>query len=66
MHCCEASRPVRMAELSNLNEVGHTKVYHDFEPLLIAVLTHINVAVMHQRVDYKGFALAGVQQKSVP
>ena len=61
MHCCEASRPVRMAELSNLNEVGHTKVYHDFEPLLIAVLTHTNVAVMHQ-----GFALAAVQQKSVP
>ena len=55
-----------MAKLSNLNEVGHTKVYHDFEPLLIALLTHTNVAVMHQRVDYNGFVQAAVQQKSVP
>ena len=55
-----------MATLSNLNEVGHTKVYQDFEPLLIAILTHTNVAVMHQRIDYKGFALEAVQQKSVP
>ena len=55
-----------MAKLSNLNEVVHTKMYHDFETLLIAVLMHTSVAVMYQRFDYKGFAQAAVQQKSVP
>ncbi len=45
-----------MATLSTLNEVGHTKMFHDFEPLLIAVLMHISVAVMYPRFDYITFA----------
>jgi len=66
MYCCETSRQVRMAKLSNMNEVRHTKMHHDFEPLLVAVLMHTSVAVLYQRFDYKGFAQAAVQQKSIP
>ncbi len=66
MYCCEALRQVRMATLSNLNETGHTKMHHDLEPWLIAVLMHTSVAVMYQRVDYKRFAQAAMQQRSVP
>ena len=55
-----------MATLSNLNEVGRTKMFHDFEPLLIAVLMHTSVAVMYPRFDYIKFAQIAVQQKSVP
>ena len=51
IHCWEASSQDRMATLSNLNEMGHTKMYHDFEPWLIAVLMHTSVAVMYQRFD---------------
>ena len=66
MYCCGTARQVRIAKLSNTNEVGHTKMYHDFEPLLVAVLMHTSVAVVYQRFDHKGFAQAAVQQKSIP
>ncbi len=55
-----------MATLSKMNEVGHTKMYHDFEPWLIAVLMHASVVVMYQRFDFKKSAQATMQQKSVP
>ncbi len=55
-----------MATLFNLNEVGHTEKFHDFEPLLTAVLMHASVAVMYPRFDYIKFAQVAVQQKSVP
>ncbi len=35
----------RSASLSDLNETGHTKMHHDLEPWLIAVLMHTSVAV---------------------